>query len=57
MIVRIRHDDTLPVVGMINLNERIPVPKEAVVHGQMETMYAKRFHKEIKGLEYKPPEP
>jgi predicted RNase H-like HicB family nuclease len=33
LIVKIRHGDTLPVVGRINLNKRMPVPKEAVAHG------------------------
>ena len=33
LIVKIRHGDTLPVVGRINLNKRMPDPKEAAVHG------------------------
>ncbi len=33
LIVKIRHGDTLPVVGRINLNKRMPVPKEVVAHG------------------------
>jgi predicted RNase H-like HicB family nuclease len=33
LIVKIRHGDRLPVVGRINLNKRMPVPKEAVAHG------------------------
>ncbi len=33
LIVKIRHGDILPVVGRINLNKRMPVPKEAVAHG------------------------
>ena len=33
LIVRIRHGDTLPVVGRINLNKRMPASKEAVAHG------------------------
>ena len=33
LIVKIRYGDTLPVVGRINLNKRMPVPKEAVAHG------------------------
>jgi predicted RNase H-like HicB family nuclease len=33
LIVKIRHGDTLPVVGRINLNKRMPVSKEAVAHG------------------------
>ena len=33
LIIKIRHGDRLPVVGRINLNKRMPVPKEAVAHG------------------------
>ena len=33
LIVKIRHGDRLPVIGRINLNKRMPVPKEAVAHG------------------------
>ena len=33
LIVKIRHGDTLPVVGRINLNKRMPVPNVAVAHG------------------------
>ena len=33
LIVKIRHCDILPVMGRINLNERMPVPKEAAAHG------------------------
>ena len=33
LIVKIRHGDTLPVVGKINLNKRMPDLKEAAVHG------------------------
>ena len=33
LIVKIRHGDRLPVVGRINLNKRMPVPKETVAHG------------------------
>ncbi len=33
LIVKIRHGDILPVVGRINLNKRMPAPKEAVAHG------------------------
>lgn len=33
LIVKIRHGDTLPVVGRIALNKRMPTPKEAVAHG------------------------
>ena len=27
LIVKIRHDDNLPVIGKINLNKRMPVPQ------------------------------
>jgi predicted RNase H-like HicB family nuclease len=33
LIVKIRHGDKLPVIGGINLNNKIPVFKEMVVHG------------------------
>ncbi len=33
LIVKIRHDDTLPVIGRINLNKRTPAPQEAATHG------------------------
>ena len=33
LIVKIRHGDELPVIGRINLNERMPTPKKAVVYG------------------------
>ena len=33
LIIKIRHGDTLPVIGRINLNKRMPTPKEAVAHG------------------------
>jgi predicted RNase H-like HicB family nuclease len=33
LIVKIRHGDTLPVVGRIDLNKRMPTPKKAVAHG------------------------
>ena len=33
LIVKIRHGDTLPVVGRIDLNKRMPTPKEVVAHG------------------------
>ena len=33
LIVKIRHGDTLPVVGRIDLNKGMPIPKEAVAHG------------------------
>ena len=33
LIVKIRHGDDVPVIARINLNKRITVPKEPVVHG------------------------
>ena len=33
LIVKIRHGDTLLVVGRIDLNKGMPMPKEAVAHG------------------------
>jgi len=33
LIVKIRHGDTLPVVGGINLNKRMPVTNVAVARG------------------------
>jgi len=33
IIVKIRHGDKLPVIGGINLNRKIPISKEAFVHG------------------------
>lgn len=33
IIVKIRYGDKLPVIEGINLNKKIPVLKEAVVHG------------------------
>jgi predicted RNase H-like HicB family nuclease len=33
LIVKIRHGDKLPVIGGINLNNRMPAFKEMVVHG------------------------
>ena len=33
LIVKIRHGDSLPVIGRIDLNKRIPVPQEATAHG------------------------
>jgi len=33
LIVKIRHDDKLPVIGRINLNRRMPAPQEAAAHG------------------------
>ena len=33
LIVKIWHGDSLPVIGRINLNKRMPVPQEATAHG------------------------
>jgi predicted RNase H-like HicB family nuclease len=33
LIVKIRHGDRLPVIGGINLNKKMPVPKEVAAHG------------------------
>ena len=33
LIVKIRHGDKLPVIEGINLNKKIPVLKEATIHG------------------------
>jgi predicted RNase H-like HicB family nuclease len=33
LIIKIRHGDRLPVIGKINLNKKMPVPKEVVAHG------------------------
>lgn len=33
LIVKIRHGDRLPVLGGINLNNRMPASKEVVAHG------------------------
>jgi predicted RNase H-like HicB family nuclease len=33
LIVKIRHGDKLPVIGGINLNNKMPVFKEMVAHG------------------------
>lgn len=33
LIVKIRHGDKLPILGRINLNKKMPLPKEAVAHG------------------------
>jgi predicted RNase H-like HicB family nuclease len=33
LIVKIRHGDKLPVIGGINLNNKMPAAKEMVVHG------------------------
>jgi hypothetical protein len=31
--VKIRHRDRLPVIGGINLNDKMPASKEVVAHG------------------------
>jgi predicted RNase H-like HicB family nuclease len=33
LIVKIRHRDRLPVIGGINLNDKMPASKEVVAHG------------------------
>ena len=33
LIVKIRHGDSLPVIGRINLNKKMPIPQEAPAHG------------------------
>jgi predicted RNase H-like HicB family nuclease len=33
LIVKIRHGDSLPVMGRINLNRRMPAPQEISAHG------------------------
>jgi len=33
LIVKIRHGDRLPVIGGINLNKKMPAPKEVAAHG------------------------
>ena len=33
LIVKIRHGDTLPVIGRINLNRRMPTPQDVAAHG------------------------
>ena len=33
LIVKLRHGDRLPVMGGINLNKIMPVPKEVAAHG------------------------
>jgi predicted RNase H-like HicB family nuclease len=33
MIVKIRHGDKLPVLGRINLNKKMPSPRDVVAHG------------------------
>ena len=33
LIVKIRYGDKLPILGRINLNKRMPSPREAVAHG------------------------
>jgi predicted RNase H-like HicB family nuclease len=34
LIVKIRHGDRLPVMGRINLNNKMPSSKEVVAHGR-----------------------
>jgi len=36
LIVKIRHGDRLPVIRRINLNKRMPFPKETLAHGSVE---------------------
>ncbi len=38
LIVKIRHDDTLPVIGRIDLNKKMPAPDATIIHGQMEAV-------------------
>ena len=38
LIVKIRYGDKLPVIGGINLNNKIPAPRKVTVHGQMDTV-------------------
>jgi predicted RNase H-like HicB family nuclease len=33
LIVKIRHGDSLPVMGRINLNRKMPAPQEISAHG------------------------
>ena len=33
LIVKIRHGDKLPVIGRIDLNKKMPVPDETIIHG------------------------
>ena len=33
LMVKIRYGDKLPVIGRINLNKKMPLPKEAAAHG------------------------
>ena len=33
LIVKIRHGDTLPVIGRINLNRRMSAPQDVAAHG------------------------
>ena len=33
LIVKIRHGDKMPVLGKINLNKKMSLPKEMVAHG------------------------
>lgn len=38
LIVKIRHGDILPVISRINLNKRMPFPKETLGHGSVEAL-------------------
>lgn len=33
LMVKIRHGDTLPVIGRIDLNKKMPVPDATIIHG------------------------
>lgn len=33
LIVKIRYGDKIPVIGRINLNKKIPINNEALIHG------------------------
>ncbi|OHB39335.1 MAG: hypothetical protein A2Y09_01750 [Planctomycetes bacterium GWA2_39_15] len=33
LIVKIRHGDKLPVIGRVDLNKKMPVPDETIIHG------------------------
>ena len=34
LIVKIRHGDKLPVIGRIDLNKKMSVPDETIIHGK-----------------------
>ena len=38
LIVKIRHGDSIPVIEEVDLNKGIPVLKETVKHGQVDTL-------------------